>query len=615
MLTMTEINNIRYLALRKGWSYNKICKETGHCFRTIRKYVCQEDFNCEPKPRKSRKSILDLYKHTIDKWLADDMKAPKKQRHTATRVFNRLREEFPKFAVSFRTVAYYVSKKKKELAKDEGKDRCYLPLSHPPGEAQVDFGMANFIENGKEIEGHYMVMSFPYSNASFVQVFRGENLECLTEGLRRIFEYTGGIPTVIWFDNMSPVVKKILKNGDRDVTKDFGRFQAHYGFQCNFCNPNSGHEKGSVENKVGYIRRNFFVPTPEFNDLEEYNRQLLQKVPHMEMSRQHYKKVQTIGQLFKQDKQELLPLPANPFDTCRMLRVKANKYGHVKFENNTYSTAPQFAQSEVWLKATHNQVIVLDDDYAEIVAHERIYGKNQESIKWTPYIPLIARRPNALKYVEFYHQLPDIWRNYLDSCEAGQKKAALLLLHEMFNKSSVEVANEALKRALQRGVRDVDSISVLWRRLIDPQLDHGDYEIPDELRIKLPVTQQITPNLHIYDRLLKGGGDPKKSGGSETVDSSGQSLMTPHDRSSYTQEDTLWESPWHGAECSAVAQVQVMVPETGLDGPQRNLGIGDPMNRGRRIPMKGGEDTGYARHHRRLLQEAEAGQPDSSSLP
>ncbi|GAW27811.1 hypothetical protein ULO1_03810 [Carboxydocella sp. ULO1] len=123
----------------------------------------------------------------------------------------------------------------------------------------MDFGQAEFIENGVKITGHYLNVSFPYSNCGYTQVFKSENQESFLTGLKKNFEHIGCVPDRIWLDNLSAAVVTIKKHGDRDLTEMFKRFALHYGFECNFCNPNSGHEKGSVENKVGYHRRNFFV--------------------------------------------------------------------------------------------------------------------------------------------------------------------------------------------------------------------------------------------------------------------------------------------------------------------------------------------------------------------
>ena len=171
-------------------------------------------------------------------------------------------------------MAAYVAEKKKQLQlkRKEG----YLPLEHHPGEAQVDFGYADFYENGKLYhEAKYLVLSFPHSNGGYLQLNYGENMECLLEGLVTMFEYIGGVPTEIWFDNTRTIVTEIIKGGGREVTERFQRFCEHYRFKPVFMNPESGWEKGNVENKVGYLRRNELVPVPHFEALPEKNKELL----------------------------------------------------------------------------------------------------------------------------------------------------------------------------------------------------------------------------------------------------------------------------------------------------------------------------------------------------
>ncbi len=183
---MADIDRIRRLYFEKGRSYAQIARETEFDVKTIKKYIAQEDFNLPlPEPKKSRASKLDPFKKEIDKWLQKDLEERRKQRHTAKRVFSRLQEEHRSaFDCSYRLVAEYVASKKAELTEES---RCYLPLVHPPGEGQLDLGEADFIEGGTRYHGHYLNISFPYSNAGFLQLFKGENQQCLMEGTKTIW--------------------------------------------------------------------------------------------------------------------------------------------------------------------------------------------------------------------------------------------------------------------------------------------------------------------------------------------------------------------------------------------------------------------------------------------
>ena len=195
MLTMDQIHHIRALYYEQGYNISEIAKATGRDWKTVAKYIDKTDFN-EPLPvPESEKQFcpkLEPYKALIDSWLKEDLNHPRKQRHTATRVFNRLTEEVTGFDCSYRLVAKYVklSKEQLDLKRNEG----YLPLEHDPGEAQADFGSTEFYERGRLISGKHLVLSFPWSNAAYVQLFYGENSECLLEGLSSIFRYLGGVP-------------------------------------------------------------------------------------------------------------------------------------------------------------------------------------------------------------------------------------------------------------------------------------------------------------------------------------------------------------------------------------------------------------------------------------
>ena len=191
MLAMDQIHHIRHLFFEQGRNLTEIASETGLDWKTVKKYVDMEDFSSPPPTPASeviRESKLDPFKPTIDKWLADDKKLPRKQRHTAKRVFRRLEKEAAGFNCSYRLVAGYVAEKKKQLRLD--KQDGYIPLLHHPGEAQADFGTADFIENGRHCkERKYLVLSFPYSNGAYLQLNYGENLKCLLEDLRAVFEH------------------------------------------------------------------------------------------------------------------------------------------------------------------------------------------------------------------------------------------------------------------------------------------------------------------------------------------------------------------------------------------------------------------------------------------
>lgn len=509
MTTMDQIHRIRELFYEQDKNLNEIAIIMGCDWRTVRKYVDMENFNSPlPTPASSEalESKLDPFSPLIDEWLLADKLAPRKQRHTAKRIFKRLKDEADGFDCSYRLVALYVKQKKEELQlkRTDG----YIPLEHRPGESQADFGTADFYENGKlHHEAKYLVLSFPYSNGGFIQLNYGENMECLLEGLIAIFEHIGGVPTEIWFDNTRTIVTKIIKGGGRSLTVRFQRFCEHYRIKPVFMNPESGWEKGNVENKVGYLRRNELVPVPRFDNLMEKNRHLLSRC-EIDMQREHYTdgSDRYISEMFEEDTARLLPLPSIAFDTALYTTAKTDKYG--KFTLNAgkhlYSASPAFCESIVNLKITSSTVIVMDTDMHEVVRHKRLYGVERERMDWLPYLTYIARKPRSLRNSGIYEMMPHTMRLYMDQCESKERGRVLKVLAELTERTGFTSAIETIDEAVRLNAIDPDSLQNLYRRTYAdvpplPSLETGGF---------MPQ-QRIIPfrnDLNMLDAALKKGG-------------------------------------------------------------------------------------------------------------
>ena len=507
MLAMTQKQNIRDEFFRKGKNISQIAKETNHDRKTVREIIHCDNWNAPPPAaeKKCRFPKLQPFMERIDKWLTDDKKERRKQRHTAKRVFTRLsaeEETCDHFDCSYRMVAAYVKERKKEIYGEE--NDCYLPLEHRPGESQTDFGTADYFENDHRVEGKYLNMSFPHSNQGYTQLYPGENMECLLEGMIRVFQHIGGVPVEIWFDNASTIVTEILKSGNRRLTEKFERFQAHFGFQAIFCNPDAGHEKGSVESKVGYHRRNLLVPVPRFKSLDTYNEQLLIECDK-DGNREHYRKETWISELFEEDKQALFPLPVNEFDPSGYESIKTNHYGIFCLDNrHEYSTAPRYANQKVMIRLTAAQIIVLDENYRPVVIHKRLYGSDkQRSMQWVPYLEQLAKRPRAIKYSGIYEMLPEEVRSFLDTAGGEQASSILFMLAKMTQQTSWENAITTVSCAIANTAYDPDSLQALHRRLFMnlPELP------PLEQTDHLPQITVWMPDLKAYDiAVMKEGG-------------------------------------------------------------------------------------------------------------
>jgi transposase len=507
MLKMEEKIDIRSAFFEHGKTISEISRDTGRDRKTVRGIINREDWNIPPPTADSSDVCpkLDPFKSIINEWLEEDKKAKKKQRHTSKRVYDRLRKEDATkdtFDCSYESVNKYVRKRKKDIfgERPEG----YIPLTHAAGEAQADFGTAEYIEAGNRKEGKYLNMSFPYSNQGYQQLFPGENAECLFEGMKNIFMHISGVPREIWFDNASTMVTDIIKGGGRKITGKFERFSAHYGFKAIFCNPNAGNEKGSVENKVGYHRRNMLVPMPKFKSLDEFNKELLGMCDE-DADREHYRLNADISELFCDDKAALIPLPKTEFDTAAHITVKTDKYAIFTIDKyHEYSTSPKFALSKVRVKLTAQTVTVMDDEFRDIVVHPRLYGEaHTRSMMWIPYLEQLSRKPRAVKYSGVYEMFPENVRQYIAKSSGGDISEIMRMIAELTEKSGWELAVETISRAVDYQAYDADSLLALHRRMHMNVPELPPVDLPKEV----PDVAQFTPDLSVYDTFIKNGGD------------------------------------------------------------------------------------------------------------
>ena len=220
---MAQQQYIKHLYEKEEKSFAEIARTTNLNYRTVRKYALKDDWSEDKLPNLEPESypVLGEFIPTINEWLEKDKLVPRKQRHTGKRIYYRLCDELG-YTGSYSSVKKYLRKKKAQMST---KPNGFLPLAHPPGEAQLDFGEFIYYDaQGQEHKAYALVMSFPYSNKAYIQVFPAQNQECLLEGMKRIFEYIGGVPSRIRFDNMSTAVAQVLEGAERRLTDGFTRF-------------------------------------------------------------------------------------------------------------------------------------------------------------------------------------------------------------------------------------------------------------------------------------------------------------------------------------------------------------------------------------------------------
>jgi len=370
MMKMEQIELIRRLD-GDGVSRSEIAERLGVSRPTVRKWADLDDFAVPcPAPVRVGPSILDAFKPVIDEILQGDRLVWRKQRHTAMRIWQRLCVEHG-FTGQYSVVQRYV-KAWKAADRAHGDTGGFNRLEWPPGVAQADFGEADFLEPSGLTRLAYLTVSFPFSNQGFVQVFRGETAECVCQGLQDVFEAIGGVPLLLVFDNAAGVGRRF---GDAvRETEVFRAFRLHHRFNARWCNPNAGHEKGHVENKVGTLRRNLFVPAPRIDDLAVFNQTLL--IGAIDETAVHYLKRLRVAELFDQDRGCLLGLPPRRFDVVRWATYTTDKYGIITVDGvHQYSVNPQLPLTKVVVGFRAHTIEVRSLAGDLVATHRRLFGK------------------------------------------------------------------------------------------------------------------------------------------------------------------------------------------------------------------------------------------------
>ena len=484
MLTMSQINHIKDLS-SCGYRISEISEKTGSDPKTIRKYLSQDDFSPVPPIAQENPSKLDPFKPVIQEWLEEDKKHWRKQHHTAQRIYERLTEEHS-YTGSYSIVQRYLKK-----CRSQRVEKSNLELVWDPGPAQVDFGEADFYEAGTLIRKKYLTVSFPYSNDGYSQVFGGETAECVCQGLQDIFEFIGGVPPLLVFDNAAGVGRRV---GDAIHESElFSRFRAHYHFRVRFCNPYSGWEKGNVERKVDFNRANLFVPVPHFSEIEKFNEKLLLR-HEKKAGELHYKKQVPIRELFEEDRRAFLLLPPKRFNVCRYEWLKADGYGKVCMDGkHFYSTRPENAGQKVLVGIHAHTVEILSDSGQIITTHRRAFGEGRTDISdYSTTLSVLLKNSGAWENSGLRRETPDSLRTYMDAQPKEKLKDCLRIMNELTGQYGFKAAVTAMEMASSRGNINICDASVLAARITG----YGIYTPPE-----------TGPSLAAYDEaFLKKGG-------------------------------------------------------------------------------------------------------------
>lgn len=329
----------------------------------------------------------------IDAILEEDRKVHRKQRHTATRIWHRIRDEVPECTAAERTVRLYVEQRKEALGL--GQHEIFVPQSYDWGiEAQVDWYEAYADMDGERVKLQVFEMRSMASGAAYHRAYLRATQQAFLEAHELAFHYFGGVFHRLRYDNLSSAVKKILRGYERELTARFIAFRSHWQYQADFCTPGEGHEKGGVEGEGGYFRRNHWVPIPAARDLAELNARLLADCRSDE-SRIIAGRTECVGTLLLTEKQHLRPLPVENFELAEVSFPKVDQAGCAKVRTNFYSV-PLRSGSVVEARV-YSSVVEFRQNGVCIAQHERSYERSRQILDLEHYLEVLERKPGALR--------------------------------------------------------------------------------------------------------------------------------------------------------------------------------------------------------------------------
>jgi transposase len=388
MYTVDLYAKIRRAVMVDGQSEREVARLYGLHRATVHKML---QFSLPPGYRRTAPRVapkLGPYTGVIDALLEADRQMPKKQRHTARRIWQRLKDEHG-FTGCYATVWKYVARQ--QLHQRE----VFVPLVHPPGHAQVDFGQADAVIAGEKQRIHFFCLVLPHSDAIFVKAYPAETTEAFLDGHAAAFAFFGGVPQSILYDNTKLAVAKILGDGSRQRTQAFSALQSHYLFAERFGRPGKGNDKGKVEGLVGFARRNFLVPRPHVASFTQLNATLQDACRQRQHAVLRGHDTESIAQRLGRDQAALLPLPAGTFEPCETMATRVSSLSLVRYHTNDYSVPTQYGHWDVIVRGYVDRVEISCRGEC-IAVHPRSYAREDCLYNPLHYLPLLERKPNAL---------------------------------------------------------------------------------------------------------------------------------------------------------------------------------------------------------------------------
>src|SRR5919202_1895044 len=497
MFSVELYGRVRHACHVEGLSQREAARRFGIHRSTVRKMLA---FSVPPGYRRTKPPVrpkLDAFTATIDAILEADRAAPPKRRHTARRIWQRLRDEHG-FAGGYTTVKDYV-RERRQRARE-----VFVPLAHPPGHAQVDFGEAVAVIGGERRKVHLFCLDLPHSDACFVRAYPAARIEAFLDGHVAAFALLGGVPRSILYDNTKLAVAQILDGGERRRTRAFAELQSHYLFLDRFGRPGKGNDKGKVEGLVGYARRNFLVPVPDVADFATLNahleRRCLDRLDHR--VRGH---AESIGERLERDLAALQTRPGVPHEACDRRAGRVSALSLVRYDRNDYSVPTAYGHRAVLVRGHVEEVLIACG--AEIIArHPRSYAREDFIFDPLHYLALLERKVGALDQAAPLQgwELPEAFatlRRLLETRMGIPGKREYVQVLRLLEAFPPEAVHAAVREALRLGAIGFDAV----KHLVLCRIERRPPRLDLEVYPYLPRARVATTAPRAYLDLLSGG--------------------------------------------------------------------------------------------------------------
>jgi transposase len=507
-----QFERIRRDARDEGLSIRALAARHRVHRRTVREALA----DAVPPPRKTPQRVapvLGPHEATIRRWLTEDLDAPRKQRHTARRVWQRLVEE-EGAVVAESSVRNLVARLRVEIA--GGRVQVMVPQSHPPArEAEVDFGEFTAVIAGVVMKLFMFCLRLSHSGKAVHVAYANQSQESFLDGHVRAFEALGGVPVgMVRYDNLKPAVIRVALGRERLENTRFIALRSHYGFDSFYCLPgkDGAHEKGGVEGEIGRFRRRHLTPVPHVGSLAALN-QALAAADARDDARRIGARAETVATAAARELPLLRPLPAEPFDVAAALSCRVDAKARICVRQSYYSVPARFAGRRMEVRLGASTIRVLDPTAggAVVAEHVRSLHKGSEDLLLDHYLEVLTRKPGALAgstalataracgaFTEAHQRFWDAARKSLGDGPGTCALVGVLLLHRTIAPTAVEAGMNA---AVASGRFDPDLVAVEARRAAQPATAPATVALPAGA-VPAASTHRPAPSLAGYDQLL-----------------------------------------------------------------------------------------------------------------